>query len=82
MLRAALDPQGLLLQVAAQNQMLRLHFTRLGAINGLELPALDSEDTTLRIIQDIEDEPFAASSAELMDPLAGYDDCLHRGVCN
>ena len=37
-LRAALDQQGLLLQVAAQNQMLRLHFNRLGAINGMELP--------------------------------------------
>ena len=81
-LRSALDHQGLLLQVAAQNQMLRLHFNRLGAINGLELPDLEIDDTTRRILEDIEEEPFAASSSEFNDGLAGFDDCAELGVCN
>ena len=80
-LRAALDHQGLLLQVAAQNQMLRLHFTRLGAINGLELPDLDLDDSTRRILEDIEEEPFDAT-ADAGDPLGGFDDCLRNGVCD
>ena len=80
-LRASLDQQGLLLQVAAQNQMLRLHFTRLGAINGLELPDLEIEDTTRRIIADIEEEPFAASGDYDLDPLPGFDACLQHGAC-
>ena len=79
-LRAALDHQGLLLQVAAQNQMLRLHFNRLGAINGLELPDLDIEDTTRRILSDIEEEPFVAD--ESGDGLGGFDECLQHGICN
>jgi hypothetical protein len=80
-LRAGLDHQGLLLQVAAQNQMLRFHFNRLGAINGLELPDLDIEDTTRRVLEDIEEEPFAAAN-ESEDGLGGFDDCLNRGVCD
>ena len=81
-LRASLDHQGLLLQVAAQNQMLRLHFNRLGVIHGLELPDLDLEDTTRRILQDIEEEPFAAMASGEFDGLAGFDDCAERGLCN
>ena len=80
-LRAALDHQGLLLQVAAQNQMLRLHFTRLGAINGLELPDLDLEDSTRRILSDIEEEPFASLAHSDSDPLAGFDACVQHGAC-
>ena len=86
-LRAALDHQGLLLQVAAQNQMLRLHFTRLGAINGLELPDLHLEDSTRRILEDIEEEPFALSARNSQqdtawnDGLGGFDDCAQRGIC-
>ena len=79
-LRSALDHQGLLLQVAAQNQMLRLHFNRLGAIHGLELPDLDIEDTTRRILEDIEEEPFVVSSSD-DDGLGGFDSCLHHGEC-
>ena len=79
-LRAALDHQGLLLQVAAQNQMLRLHFARLGAISGLELPDLEIDDSTRRILADIEEEAFVGSS-ESDDPLDGFDDCVEWGVC-
>ncbi len=74
-LRAALDHQGLLLQVAAQNQMLRLHFARLGAIRGLELPDLDIEDSTRRVLEDIEEEAFVGTTASA-DPLDGFDDCV------
>jgi hypothetical protein len=81
-LRAALDQQGLLLQVAAQNQMLRLHFTRLGAINGLELPDLDLEDSTRRILEDIEEEPFGVDAADSGDAMGGFDACVQRGICN
>jgi len=81
-LRAALDHQGLLLQVAAQNQMLRLHFNRLGVISGLELPDLDIEDSARRILQDIEEEPFAVTADAALAGLAGFDDCAERGVCN
>ncbi len=85
-LRAALGHQGLLLQVAAQNQMLRLHFTRLGAINGLELPDLHIEDSMRRILADIEEEPFTVNArnsqdAAWNDPLGGFDDCLEHGLC-
>jgi hypothetical protein len=85
-LRSALDHQGLLLQVAAQNQMLRLHFTRLGAINGLELPDLHLEDSTRRILEDIEEEPFAVSARDSEDAvwnggLGGFDECAQRGIC-
>ena len=80
-LRAALDQQGLLLQVAAQNQMLRFHFTRLGAINGMELPDLEIEDTTNQILAHIDEEPFAVDDAEFMDPLVGFDDCAYYGAC-
>ena len=80
-LRAALDQQGLLLQVAAQNQMLRLHFTRLGAINGLELPDLDIDETTRRIFEDIEEEPFGMEADAYDDGLNGFDDCLQHGHC-
>lgn len=79
---AALDQQGLLLQIAAQNQMLRLHFTRLGEIRGLELPDLDLEDSTRRIIEDIEETPFETAEAEDSDGLAGFDDCVSYGICN
>ena len=79
-LRAALDHQGLLLQVAAQNQMLRLHFARLGAISGLELPDLDIDDSTRRVLEDIEEEAFVGSS-ESGDPFEGFDDCVEWGVC-
>jgi hypothetical protein len=79
---AALDQQGLLLQIAAQNQMLRLHFARLGAIRGLELPDLDLEDSTRRIIEDIEETPFETADAEEGDGLAGFDDCVSYGICN
>jgi hypothetical protein len=79
-LRSALDHQGLLLQVAAQNQMLRLHFARLGAISGLELPDLDIDDSTRRVLEDIEEEAFVGSS-ESGDPLDGFDDCVAWGVC-
>lgn len=81
-MQAALDQQGLLLQVAAQNQMLRLHFVRLGAINDLELPDLDLEDATRRILEHIEEEPFAVTEAAAGDGLAGFEDCLNFGVCN
>jgi hypothetical protein len=80
-LRSALDHQGLLLQVAAQNQMLRLHFNRLGVIGGLELPDLELEDSTRRILEDIEEEPFVSDEGGFDDGLAGFDDCLHGGVC-
>lgn len=80
-LRSALDHQGLLLQVAAQNQMLRLHFNRLGVIGGLELPDLDLEDSTRRILEDIEEEPFVSADGAPEDGLTGFDDCLHGGVC-
>ena len=80
-MRAALDQQGLLLQVAAQNQMLRLHFVRLGAINGLELPDLEIEDSMRRIIEDIEEEPYVTES-DTGDPLEGFEDCLRNGRCN
>ena len=80
-LRAALDHQGLLLQVAAQNQMLRLHFNRLGVIGGLELPDLDLDDSTRRILEDIEEEPFVSGGSAGEDGLFGFDDCLHSGVC-
>jgi hypothetical protein len=81
-MRVALDQQGLLLQVAAQNQMLHLHFARLGAIRGLELPDLDLEDTTRRIIEDIEETPFETAGMLDGDELSGFDDCAHYGVCN
>jgi hypothetical protein len=80
-LRAALDQQGLLLQVAAQNQMLRFHFNRLGAINGMELPDLEIEDTTSQILAHIEEEPFAVDDSEFLDPLVGFDDCAYHGAC-
>lgn len=79
-LRAALDQQGLLLQVAAQNQMLRLHFSRLGAISGLELPDLDIDDSTRRILEDIEEEAFLGASVT-EDPLDGFDECVEWGIC-
>ncbi len=79
-LRGALDHQGLLLQVAAQNQMLRLHFARLGAIRGLELPDLDIEDSTRRVLEDIEEEAFSGTTASA-DPLDGFDDCVEWGDC-
>ena len=79
-LRGALDHQGLLLQVAAQNQMLRLHFARLGAIRGLELPDLDIEDSTRRVLEDIEEEAFSGTTASA-DPLDGFDDCVEWGEC-
>jgi hypothetical protein len=81
-LSATLDRQGLLLQVAAQNQMLRLHFARLGAIRGLELPDLDLEDSTRRILEDIEEEPFETAEAEDGSGLPGFEDCLSYGICN
>ena len=80
-LRAALDQQGLLLQVAAQNQMLRFHFSRLGAINGMELPDLDIDDSTRRILEDIEEEPYGAPGDSSNDALAGFDDCLYSANC-
>ncbi len=49
---------------------------------GEELPDLEIEDTTRRIIEDIEDEPFAASGDADLDPLAGFDACLHYGACD
>jgi hypothetical protein len=79
-MRAALDQQGLLLQVAAQNQMLRLHFVRLGAINGMELPDLEIEESIRRILEDIEEEPFVTASGS-SDPLRGFDDCLDYDQC-
>ncbi len=79
-LRRALDHQGLLLQVAAQNQMLRLHFARLGAIRGLELPDLEIEDSTRRVLEDIEEEAFVGTTASA-DPLDGFDECVEWGVC-
>ena len=80
-LQSALDHQGLLLQVAAQNQMLHLHFNRLGVIGGLELPDLDLDDSTRRILEDIEEEPYVSGGSEYDDGLSGFDDCLHRGIC-
>ncbi len=80
-LRSALDHQGLLLQVAAQNQMLRLHFNRLGVIGGMELPDLDLDDSTRRILEDIEEEPFVSADGSEDSGLVGFDDCLHGGVC-
>ncbi|MBW2280880.1 MAG: hypothetical protein JRG82_09050 [Deltaproteobacteria bacterium] len=80
-LQSALDHQGLLLQVAAQNQMLHLHFNRLGVIGGLELPDLDLEDSTRRIIEDIEEESYVSGGSDYDDGLSGFDDCLHSGIC-
>ena len=80
-MRAGLDQRGLLLQVAAQHQMLRLHFVRLGAINGLELPDLEIEDSMRRIIEDIEEEPYVSES-DTGDPLDGFEDCLQYNRCN
>ena len=71
----------LLLQVAAQNQMLRLHFNRLGVIGGMELPDLDLDDSTRRILEDIEEEPFVSADGSEDSGLVGFDDCLHGGVC-
>lgn len=79
-LRSALDQRGLLLQVAAQNQMLRLQFLRLGAINGMELPDLGIEESMRQILEDIEEEPFVTAS-ESGDALIGFDDCLSYGAC-
>ncbi len=79
-LRTALDQQGLLLQVAAQNQMLRLHFVRLGAINGMELPDLRIEASMRQIIEDIEEEPFVTTS-DSADGLDGFENCLEFGEC-
>jgi hypothetical protein len=81
-MEGALDHQGLLIQVAAQNQMLRLHFTRLGAIRGLELPDLDLEDSTRRILEDIEETPFETAGNSTSNGLAGFDDCAAYGICN
>jgi hypothetical protein len=78
----ALDQQGLLLQVAAQNQMLRLHFVRLGAISGMELPDLRIADSMRRIIEDIEEEPFGESGSDSEGDLDGFEDCLNYDHCN
>ena len=60
--------------------MLRLHFARLGAIRGLELPDLEIEDSTRRVLEDIEEEAFVGATASA-DPLDGFDDCVEWGEC-
>lgn len=79
-LRSSLDQQGLLLQVAAQNQMLRLHTVRLGVIGGLELPDLRIEATTRHLLEDIEEEPYTATAGSTQG-LRGFDDCLNFNEC-
>ena len=54
---------------------------RLGVIGGLELPDLDLDDSTRRILEDIEEEPFVSGGSPGEDGLFGFDDCLHSGVC-
>jgi hypothetical protein len=81
-MRGALDQQGLLLQVAAQNQMLRLHFVRLGAINGMELPDLKIEESMRHIVEDIQEEPFGGTASGSFDMLDGFEDCLNYDDCN
>jgi hypothetical protein len=77
----ALDQKGLLLQVAAQNQMLQLYSTNLGVIDGLELPDLQIEESIERIIADIEETPGPTRRTSSRDPLSGLDDCANNGVC-
>lgn len=77
----ALDQKGLLLQVAAQNQMLQLYSTNLGVIDGLELPDLRIEESIERIIADIEETPGPTRTSGSRDPLRGLDDCATSGIC-
>jgi len=80
-LQPALDQKGLLLQIAAQNQMLQLYSTNLGLIDGLELPDLEIDESIQQIIADIEQEPQTSSARRSRDPLEGFDDCAQRGLC-
>ncbi len=81
-LQPALDQKGLLLQVAAQNQMLQLYSTNLGLIDGLELPDLKLDESIQQIIADIEEDPQTGGPRRSRDPLRGFDDCAQRGVCD
>ena len=81
-LQPALEQKGLLLQVAAQNQMLELYSSNLGLIDGLELPDLKIEESMEKIISDIEDDTKVERRSTSRDPLEGLDDCAQRGVCN
>ena len=80
-LQPALDQKGLLLQVAAQNQMLQLYSNNLGLVDGLEVPDLELEKSMQRIISDIEEGPETVRSEPGRDPLQGLDDCARDGVC-
>ena len=80
-LQPALDQKGLLLQVAAQNQMLQLYSNNLGLVDGLEVPDLELEKSMQRIISDIEEGPETVRSDPARDPLEGLDECAQRGVC-
>ena len=80
-LQPTLDQKGLLLQVAAQNQMLQLYSNNLGLVDGLEVPDLQLEASMQRIISDIEEPSGAARSDPARDPLEGLDECAQRGVC-
>ena len=80
-LQPALDQKGLLLQVAAQNQMLQLYSNNLGLVDGLEIPDLELEQSMQRIISDIEEGPETVRSDPARDPLEGLDECAQRGVC-
>jgi TolA-binding protein len=80
-LQPALDQKGLLLQVAAQNQMLQLYSNNLGLVDGLEVPDLELEKSMQRIISDIEEGPETVHRDPARDPLEGLDDCAQRGMC-
>jgi hypothetical protein len=80
-LQPALDQKGLLLQVAAQNQMLQLYSNNLGLVDGLEVPDLELEQSMQRIISDIEEGPETVRSDPKRDPLEGLDECARSGVC-
>jgi len=81
-LQPALDQKGLLLQVAAQNQMLQLYSTNLGLIDGLELPDLKLDQSIQKIIADIEEDPQTGTTRRSRDPLRGFDECAQTGVCD
>jgi hypothetical protein len=80
-MQPTLDQKGLLLQVAAQNQMLQLYSNNLGLVDGLEVPDLELETSIQRIISDIEEDPEGVPSEPRRDPLEGLDECAQRGIC-
>ena len=82
-MQAGLDHQGLLIQIAAQNELLALHVHRLGPIQGLELPDLGLEQNLQILLEDFEggaslDPSSRATAAPLLE---GFEDCAERGDC-